>query len=467
MLKRVVRGFMISLAAVVMILAGVYVSLAVYYKNGFSYGTWINGIYCTGKSIDEVNELLSDQFTYRGMTVSGRDGKTYSISAADIDYRSDFKKALNIYLDQQNSWLWPENIEEGRQRKLLPVVTYDKTLLGQKIGECPFIAYAEANPPEVKLCLSENDGYRLINNSRGLLDTNRTSAVITDGIKRSESAVSLEGEKCYYDLKLTPDMQNDIDMYSKIEKIQDQDIVYILGTAEEKIGPGTACSFIRKNDDGSLYEDKEGNLALNENAVKDYIKGLALKYNTVGITRTFHATSGRTVSILGGTYGNMIDKDAEYKQLIGELKERKSVRREPIYKQKAKLQGTKDDIGSTYIEIDMTGQELYYYLDGNLKLTTKVVTGNISRRRGTPAGVNYVAVKQKDRILKGDNYASHVNFWMQVYKGIGIHDSTWRDDYGGDIYMTGGSHGCINTPYDMMKILYGEVELDTPVVMFY
>jgi lipoprotein-anchoring transpeptidase ErfK/SrfK len=56
---------------------------------------------------------------------------------------------------------------------------------------------------------------------------------------------------------------------------------------------------------------------------------------------------------------------------------------------------------------------------------------------------------------------------MQVYKGIGIHDASWRDDYGGDIYETAGSHGCVNTPYDKMLELYNETEVGTPVVMFY
>ena len=60
-----------------------------------------------------------------------------------------------------------------------------------------------------------------------------------------------------------------------------------------------------------------------------------------------------------------------------------------------------------------------------------------------------------------------MNFWMPVNGGIGIHDASWRSKYGGDIYIKGGSHGCINTPYDAMKELYEMVEIGTPVIMFY
>ena len=60
-----------------------------------------------------------------------------------------------------------------------------------------------------------------------------------------------------------------------------------------------------------------------------------------------------------------------------------------------------------------------------------------------------------------------MKLWMPVYKGIGIHDASWRDEYGGEIYKTNGSHGCINTPYEKMEQLYERADIGTPVIMFY
>jgi lipoprotein-anchoring transpeptidase ErfK/SrfK len=56
---------------------------------------------------------------------------------------------------------------------------------------------------------------------------------------------------------------------------------------------------------------------------------------------------------------------------------------------------------------------------------------------------------------------------MPVNGDIGIHDATWRSNFGGEIYKTNGSHGCINTPYEAMKTLYDKTEIGTPVIMFY
>ena len=115
----------------------------------------------------------------------------------------------------------------------------------------------------------------------------------------------------------------------------------------------------------------------------------------------------------------------------------------------------------------MTQQKMYYYEEGELLLETEVVTGNLSRKWGTPEGVNYVYNKQRNRVLRGEGYASPVKYWMPVKGGIGIHDASWRTEFGGEIYKKNGSHGCINTPSQKMAELYEMVETGTPVVMFY
>ena len=58
----------------------------------------------------------------------------------------------------------------------------------------------------------------------------------------------------------------------------------------------------------------------------------------------------------------------------------------------------------------------------------------------------------------GPGYASPVKYWMPVKGGIGIHDASWRKEFGGEIYKKSGSHGCINTPTDVMSTLYDMVE---------
>ena len=193
---------------------------------------------------------------------------------------------------------------------------------------------------------------------------------------------------------------------------------------------------------------------------------LADEYDTVGGTRYFQATRGENVKVEGGIYGNRIDRKAEKEYLKQAFTEQREEMHVPSYIQEGRQQG-KNDIGDTYIEVDMGEQMMYYYRNGKLELETPIVTGNTGRRWGTPEGVNYVYAKGRNRILRGPGYESPVNFWMPVKGNIGIHDAAWRSEYGGEIYKSAGSHGCINTPYDAMSDLYEMVEIGTPVVMFY
>ena len=56
---------------------------------------------------------------------------------------------------------------------------------------------------------------------------------------------------------------------------------------------------------------------------------------------------------------------------------------------------------------------------------------------------------------------------MPVSGGIGIHDASWRDEYGGDIYIRNGSHGCINTPLEIVEKMYEVMEVGTPCILYY
>ena len=81
----------------IFILGLVYLGLGYYYRDSFSYGTRINGIYCTGHTPSEINELLNERYSYNGLNIM-TDDVTVHIDPEDIDFTYDFKAALSIYL---------------------------------------------------------------------------------------------------------------------------------------------------------------------------------------------------------------------------------------------------------------------------------------------------------------------------------------------------------------------------------
>lgn len=464
--KSVLKGMAIGLTLILLSVIAMYLGLSRYYAGGFSYGTWINGIYCTGKSINEVNEELLKQCDYEGLTIMAGDGKSYVILPQEVGLTYNYKETLDLFLEKQNPYLWVDNlIGVHKQKELSPAVHYDKKAFQEVINSFPFL---QGKPDDERMVVIEkgNDGYYLVNERSHVIDTELAKQYIQEAFEAFQPEIDLEAMGCYRDLAYNQEMEETISLWKKLSEYQDCNIIYQFGDEQVFVDAGVACDFLLLDENGGFMYDENGQLCTDKEKVYAYIDALADEYDTVGSIRYFKATRGETVKVEGGIYGNKLDRKAEKAYLLEAFLQKKSELHIPEYTQMARKQG-KDDIGDTYIEVDMTNQRMYYYQNGVLEIDSPVVTGNTSLRRGTPSGTNYVYAKQTNRVLRGADYASPVKFWIPVKGGIGIHDASWRSEYGEEIYKTNGSHGCINTPYDEVARLYEMVEIGTPCVMFY
>ena len=81
-----------------------------------------------------------------------------------------------------------------------------------------------------------------------------------------------------------------------------------------------------------------------------------------------------------------------------------------------------------------------------------------------------IAAKASPAVLRGGEgagaYETPVNFWMPFNGGQGLHDATWRYYFGGNIYKTHGSHGCVNLPYDAAKTIYENCKKGMAVIVY-
>lgn len=464
--KRIVRSISITIIILTFIVMAVYIGLSEYYKGGFSYGTWINGIYCTGKTVEEVNEELLKNCTYNGLTVYDKDGNSFEIQAADIDFTFDFKEALQMYLNRQNAYLWVDNLFVSKQHNLIPVISLNEEKLQGIFSQIPFLCDTIPEKERDIYIIKTFQGYELVNERIEILNSDKAMNVIKNSLINFEDKVDLNLQQCYEDLPLTDKMKSTLAQWKKIEAFQNCQIVYKLGAEQLAVNASIVCDWILTDAEGKFILDENGDLMADDSKLEEFIDELADEYDTVGGCRYFKTTRGETILVEGGIYGNIMDRKAEKLYLKEAFRLEVKEIHEPAYSQKAREQG-KDDIGQTYIEVDMTKQMMYYYKNGKLELQTPIVTGNTGRRMGTPTGVNYVYAKQENRVLRGPGYASPVKFWMPVKGNIGIHDASWRSEFGEEIYKTNGSHGCINTPHDVMVQLFQMAEVGTPVVMFY
>lgn len=118
---------------------------------------------------------------------------------------------------------------------------------------------------------------------------------------------------------------------------------------------------------------------------------------------------------------------------------------------------------STYVDINLGAQTLTYFVNGSPALTTPCVTG--SPGRSTPSGVFTISTKVPGKYLTGPTWHVWVNRWMRFTGNVGIHDASWRKSFGGNIYRSNGSHGCVNIPFAAADQLYNMVSVGTVVVV--
>lgn len=464
--KALLKGFLIGVLLILFSVVCMYLGLAYYYRDGFSYNTWINGVYCTGKTMEEVNAELQSNAEYEGLTIMDSDGRSYTVSAKEVSAGISFTQPLQRFKEQQNPLLWIDNmIGSGSEHEILPVMNYDESAFEQKLASLPFMTGRDPESRRVEIVKGEN-GYELLHERTHVLNEQKAAELIRTCFKDRREVLDLEAEGCYEELPLTEQMKETLVLYEKLEAFQRCGIVYVFGEEEIPIDGSITCDFMQLDENGDFVFDENGELIADRERTDAFIDRLAGEYDTVGITRSFQASSGRVVVVEGGTYGNQLDTDAEKEYLYEAFVTKKAERHEPAYLQKACCQG-KNDIGNTYIEVDMGNQKMYYYENGVLQIETDVVTGNMALGRGTPAGTYFVYNKQKNRVLRGADYATPVKYWIPVYKAIGIHDASWRKNFGGEIYLTNGSHGCVNTPTEEVAALYDMVEIGTPCILFY
>lgn len=209
-------------------------------------------------------------------------------------------------------------------------------------------------------------------------------------------------------------------------------------------------------------ESHEWNVELD--AFRAYAEQLAEKYNTQGVPRKFVTHAGKTITMYKGDYGWALDTEATAQALLEKAQSGGNAYVEPQWKKKAKSYVKGDDIGDSYVEVDLSKQKVWLYENGECLLETDCVTGTYGTERETPGGVYSLSYKQSPAVLNGPGYSSPVQYWMPFNGGIGLHDASWRSQFGGEIYRSNGSHGCVNLPTEAAKKIYETVSKGYPIV---
>ena len=452
--KKAVIGVIISLCTLLVI----YFGMALYFINHFYFGSEINGINVSGKSVEKVNEQMAAELQAYRIDLKERGGKNEQIKGDEIGLKYKSDGEFNSFKDTQKPFAWISALFNTDAAKMTEGVKYDEELLKGRVDKLSCFDSSNIIEPKSPGFIYTDNSYAIIDEVIGnKVNKDVLYAHVSDAILKEETTIDLETIDCYIKPQYTSNSQNIIDTKNILNKYAASRITYNFGERKEILDGSTINKW--------LAVDENFGVIFDEGKVKEYIDVLSKTYNTIGKTRSFVTSSSKTINIGGGDYGWSINKTKETQALITAIKEGQTIEKEPAYSQTA-LAHDNYDIGNTYVEIDLTKQHLWFYKNGALIVQGDVVTGNVSANHSTPAGIYKLKYKQKDAVLRGPDYAAPVTYWMPFNGGIGIHDASWRSVFGGNIYKTGGSHGCVNSPYNLAKTIFQYIEVGTPVVCY-
>lgn len=428
------------------------------YQKVFFPGTIVNGINISGLNTAEARAAINTAAEEYVLTLVEEDGNLEYIPGSSIGLYVADDSALQAILDTQNMLTW--GLEIFHDKKYSLNIDSDQEKLRTALNSLSCMDSGKwISPENAGIVYEKNTGYHIMPETAG----NEVQAdVLFEAVSRAvcnlDENLSFAEAGVYKLPKISSDDPALQKQLSLLQSYSDMTVTYQFGNQTEVLDSDKISEWISVSKSGKRTIDRE--------AVTGYVKELSKKYNTAYSPKTLETSYGETVTIKNGYYGWLIDKEAEVDALMKILREGKSTTREPVYTMEAASHDG-PDYGDTYVEINLTAQHLFYYKNGELVIESDFVSGNPFRGNDTPGGAYSITYKERDATLKGQNYRTPVSYWMPFNGNIGMHDSSWRSTYGGTIYRSNGSHGCINLPPAAAKTIFENIEQGVPVLCYH
>jgi hypothetical protein len=435
----------------------VYLLISFYFTSHFFFSTTINGADVSLKNERQADQSIRRYTENYKLLLIEREGKSDEITGQEAGLEYKNKTYVKVALDEQKALKWIESLFKKQEFHSENLFFYNKNKLNLTLNQLNCLKQAKIEPENVSYQYTDGH-YQMVKEIYGNhIEKEKLEAAVTDSILKGETKLDLEANACYINPVYTMKSPKAFKTLRYLNKCASTHVTYLFGIEREVVDGNVIQYWITVDENLDIILDKD--------KVRDYVKSLGKIYDTVGVKRSFKTSLGTMVDIEGGIYGWKIDLEAETAALAENINSGRILIREPAYVQRA-VSRAGNEIGETYVEINITRQHMWFYKEGRLIAQGPVVTGNPNRGNATVIGAYMLNYKQEGAVLSGPGYEAGVQYWMPFYGNIGIHDAKWRQSFGGEIYKKNGTHGCVNAPYYLAKTIYKYIESGIPIICY-
>lgn len=473
--KKKKKGKIIAAVILVLILAAaaVYMGFAYRYKDAFFNGTTINGVDCGGMTVAQVEERLKQETEEYSLTLSFRDGQTETLEGSQIGYTYVSDGSVQAIKDSQVPLMWITSLFDSTNGQATADTEYDTAMLEEALLALPELQEEQMTAPANAYVTWQDSGFVIVPETAGnQLDVQAVLNAAAEAVDQGETELDVESLDVYAKAAVTSEDPNLKTQMDQLNSLVGASVTYTLPSGQTQVLDGnTLKDWLVQNPDGSYAKDE----AVWNQHIQEYVAATAAAVDTLGKDRQFQTTNRGVITRNSNLYGWQIDQEEEIAQLTQELNSGAVTSREPVYSSR-EVSAENNGIGYTYVEMDLSQQHLWVYENGNLWGETDIVSGKMTEQRHTPECISTIYYKETDRYLVGPEDANgnprwntHVDYWMPFQDNamIGLHDASWQAAFGGDVYIYGGSQGCINLPPSFAAELYQWITGDVPIICYY
>lgn len=450
-------------AGIIGLLLVAYFTGVLYFHLHFGTYTSINGYNISGYTVDEAEQLILNDMNAYEVTIRFKNGEQ-KIKNGDGSLNINTSATVSHIKKQSNPFLWFMNLTDEKEYNLEFVIDYDKESMKAFIEQSPFMDESQMKEStDAKVVMEEGKVLVIPDVTGTVLDKEKVYETVFNTLDNGNIIVSLEESDCYIPADITVD--------SEIIQTSAQNAENFLAIEASYDFIGTIYTISKEDLCTMGYLDEAtGEVKLSKTNIEMYARNFAEKYTTVDKKRKFRTHDGMLIYVEGKDgYGWELDPEQEAVELYEYMCTMESFTKKPATIKEGYAFWELNDIGGSYVEVDLTDQRVYVYKDGFRVYETPCVTGYPDWLHKTPGGLFDVTYKDTYVKLRGEDYESPVTYWMPFAGDIGMHDATWRteDHYTPDRYTWDGSHGCVNLPFAAAAKIYELVETGSPVVCYW
>ncbi len=450
---------------VILAAAGILYGTGVLAAPVFPIGTKVSGVSVSEQSAKEAGETLQQAAEDYKLTVRfAQNTRTFSAKELGLTVDEDaLKRLVKVMQQGQNAASAAEDAQ---------TVFTCETDLKEEMQDLPErTAHADKATQDAVLTYDKKAGKYVIQEEQvgGTIDTQALAEAVQTAAEQLQPELDAVGAGLYGGE--TVRRSDDEKLNQALEQANQMlktDVTYTFEVerknvyGEEQLNKSAIQKWLTVSEDGKRVQ-------IDEDKVEDYVNEVARIYSVKEpTTAQFVTASGDHVEVEAPITDESVDTQALKKDILNAIQEGATGQRKAPYRQtRTGEQGT-TDLGGTYVEVDLDKQHLYLYVNGKKKAEGDICSGSVADGCATPAGLYTIKTKDYDRYLVGVGYKDWVHYFMPFNGGIGLHDSTWReaDEYGGDVYLESGSHGCINMPLELVKTVDEYIDVGDYVILY-